>query len=580
MTEESMQEKWGARRLAGAGVALLMALLTHAPALSGQEVRGTVRDSASNLPLPNTVILVLDPSGRPAARSTTDAQGHFRVVPWGGRPTTRAARTAANLRLRVLRMGFRPHEVPLAQVAGGTSIDVLLSSFPINLEVVEVVAAPSCPKRPDRPAVLALLQQVRMALYANVLARSQNSASTTQLLYARRFAGDGGRVVGQTVQKRVTSGRSEPFNPARSAAAIDGQGFREEADGQPSYLAPDAETIVDADFAENHCFRIMAGDRNRPRQMGLGFEPAVREDTGHIDIVGTLWVDTLSRVLRDLSFRYVGLDRQTRALGPEGRMSFRELSNGVVVVDKWSLRLAADRGERGESDSPSPSRSGEVMAGVSHSNAQEIGGEVGRVSWPDGYSWSAPLGALRLRAVDGQGRPAGASVVTVVGTNYEVERDGDGSFVVSDLLPGPYSVTIRDPRLTELNVPLTSSIRFTAVRDSTTEVRVQVETADDFAARRCGADARGTGKGVVLARVVSADGRPVSDARWSVRDEFGSPLVEGGRVDPDGLLQWCQAPMGKRVTIEAWREDRRASMSRVISDPLATLRFELPGASR
>jgi hypothetical protein len=579
MTEESMRESWGGRRLVLAGVLILVAMLAHAPALFGQEVRGTVRDSASNQPLPNTVILVLDPAGRPAARTTTDAQGRFRVVAWAGRPTAKAARAAANLRLRVLRMGFRPHEVPLAQVAGGTAIDVLLSSFPINLEEVQVVAAPSCPKRPDRPAVLALLQQVRMALYANVLARSQNSATMTQLLYARRFDGDGGRVAGQTVETRVTSGRSEPFNAARSAAAIDRQGFRDDGDGQAAYLAPDAETLIDADFAENHCFRIMAPDRGRPRQMGLGFEPAVREDTGHIDIVGTLWVDTLSRVLRDLTFRYVGLDRQTRALGPEGRMSFRELSNGVVVVDKWSLRLVGERGERGESDAPAPSRAS-VMAGVRRSNAQEIGGEVARVSWPDGYNWTASLGALRLRAVDAQGRPADASIVQIIGTNYEARRDGDGSFVVSDLLPGPYAATIRDPRLAALDIPLTSSLRFNAVRDSTTDVRVQVETADDFASKRCGADGRGTGKATLLARVVGADGRPVSDARWTVRDEFGSPLVEGGRVDADGLFHWCQAPMSKRVSIEVWREDRRTSMSRLLSEPLVTLRFELPGANR
>ena len=560
-----------AGRLVGAVALMLVVKTAYAPALLGQEVRGTVRDSASNLPLPNTVILVLDPSGRPAARSTTDAQGRFRVVAWAGKPTGKAAlRAAGSLRLRVMRMGFRPHEVPLAQVAGGTSVDVALSSFPINLEEVQVIAAPSCPKRPDRPYALALLQQVRVALYANVLARSQNSAAITQLLYARRFDGDGGRVAGQSVRVNVSSGAGERFNPARSAAALDRQGFRVDSAGLHGFLAPDAESLADAEFAENHCFRIMAPDRARPRQVGLGFEPAAREDTGHIDIVGTLWVDTLSRVLRDLSFRYVGLDRQTRALGPEGRLSFKELSNGVVLVDRWSLRLTGDRGE-----SDAPARPSDVMVGVSSSSAQEIGGEVGRVSWPDGYSWSAPLGAVRLRAVDGQGRPASASIVQVVGTNYEVTRDGDGAFVVADLLPGPYTMAIRDPRLAELDIPLTSAFRFTAVRDSTIDARVRVETADDFAAKRCGAEGLGPGKGALLGRVVSADGRPVAGARWTVRDEFGTALVEGGRVDGDGLFHWCQAPMNKRLTIDVSREDRRSSTSRLVSDPLTTMRFVL-----
>jgi len=558
------------RWLLGLGF-LAGALVLHAPSLSGQEVRGTVRDSASRLPLPNTVILVLDPSGRPAARTTTDAQGRFRVVAWSGRPSARAARAAASLRLRVMRMGFRPHEVPLAQVAGGTSVDIALSSFPINLEEVQVVAAPSCPKRPDRPAVLALLRQVRLALYTNVLARSQSGATITRLLYARRYDGDGGRVTAQSVDVSVASGGVERFDAARSAVVIGRQGFREDDIGQHGFLPPDAETLVDDEFTENHCYRLVPSDRTRPRQVGLAFEPAVREDTGHIDIVGTLWVDTLSRVLRDLRFRYVGLDPQARALAPEGRLSFQELPNGVVLVDRWSLRLLADHGDAG-----APPQEGDTNGPIATFRAQEIGGEVARVSWPDGTHWSAPLGAIRLRAEDGRGRPATTVAMQIAGTNYEMASEGEGTFSANALLPGPYSVSIRDSRLTELGIPLRSSFRFTALRDSTIDTRVRVETADDYAARRCGADASGSGKAALLGKVVAADGRPVPDARWTVRDEFGTAIVEGGRVDGNGLFIWCQAPMNKRLTIDVAREDRRTSASRLVSEPLTTMRFVLP----
>lgn len=554
------------RRLAPAAAILLV--MANAPALLAQEVRGTVRDSASRQPLPNTVVLVLDPSGRPAARGTTDQQGHFRLVPWGGRPTPKAARTASALRLRVLRMGFRPHEVPLATVAGGTAVDIALVSFPINLEEVQVIAAPSCPQRPDRPAALALLRQVRLALYANVVARSQNSATITRLLYARRFDAESGRITGQTVRTSVTSATGEPFDAARSASAFDREGFRDDGVGVASEVAPDAESLINEEFTENHCFRIMPPDRTRPRQVALGFEPAAREDTGHIDIVGTLWVDTLSRVLRDLTFRYVGLDRQTSALGPEGRLSFRELPNGVVLVDRWSLRLASAGGD-GPAD-----RAGEGTSNVARSTAHEIGGEIGSASWPDGFTWSPPLGALRLRVVDGRGRPVPSSTVQLVGADNPSRMEGDGTFVVTGLLPGPYAVSLRDPRLAELDVPSTTTFRFYAARDSTIDARVRVETADDYAVKRCGADAR-PGKATLLGRVVSADGRPMSEARWSIRDEFGTALVEGGRVDADGLFHWCQLTVSKPVTIDVWRGDRRASTSRLVTDELTTLRMVL-----
>ncbi|MEO6529006.1 MAG: carboxypeptidase-like regulatory domain-containing protein [Gemmatimonadaceae bacterium] len=556
------------------GAVLLVAVAAPSRALLAQQVSGTVRDSASQLPLPGTVVLVLDPAGRPAARSTTDQQGRFRLSPWGGKPGAKSAgRSTAKLRLRILRMGFRPVELPVGGMATGSGVDIALVSFPVQLEEVLVVVPPSCPKRPDRAAALAVLQQVRTALFATVVARSHNSATMTRLLYTRAFDGDGGRVVDQSVRTRVTSATSEPFTAERSAAVFDRTGFRDDGTGSHIYRGPDAETLVDDAFTEAYCFRLLAPERVRPMQVGLRFEPAQRADTGHIDIVGTLWVDTLSRVLKDLTFRYVGLDAQTGALAPEGRLSFRELSNGVVLIDQWSIRLT---GKLVAARGPIVSRPDDYLAtGSPRSVAREIGGEISRASWPDGYSWKAPLGALRLRVVDGQGRPAGTSDVRLVETDYKASADASGMFVVTDLLPGPYTAAVRDPRLASLDIASMRSFRFSAMRDSTTEARVEVETADDFVGKRCGTDTRGAGKAWLLARVMGADGRPVKDARWAIRDEFGSALVEDGRVDPDGLFHWCQVPRNKRISIDVWRDDRRANASRIVIEPLTTLRFVL-----
>jgi hypothetical protein len=544
-----------------AGLLLLVAMTAHTRALLAQQLTGTVRDSASQIPLSGAVVLVLEPSGKAAARGRTDLQGQFKLFPWA----SKSARSAAGrLRLRILRMGFRPLERPLAGPAVATAVDISVVSFPIVLEEVQVKAAPSCPKRPDRVAALALLKQVRTALYANVVARSQSAATMTRLLYQRRFDDETGRVLRQTVRTKVTSATSEPFSAARSAEAFGRQGFREDSTGSHTYVGPDAETLIDDAFAERYCFKLIAPDRGRTLQVGLGFEPAAREDTGHVDFVGTLWVDTLSRVLKDLTFRYVGLDRQTSALSPEGRLSFRELSNGVVIIDQWSIRLG-------------PGRTRDVMAaGAPRSRDQEIGGEIARASWPDGFTWRAPLGTVHLRVVDGQSQPAAGSMVQLVDTDYQATTDATGMFVLSDLLPGPYTATIRDPRLVALDIPSTTTLRFSAMRDSTIEALRQVETAEDFVSRRCSADARAMGDAWVLGRVVWSDARPVPDARWTIRDEFGSVLVEGGRVDGEGLFHSCQLPLNKRISIDVWRDEKRANASRVVMDRLTTLRFVLP----
>jgi hypothetical protein len=52
--------------------------------------------------------------------------------------------------------------------------------------------------------------------------------------------------------------------------------------------------------------------------------------------------------------------------------------------------------------------------------------------------------------------------------------------------------------------------------------------------------------------------------------------VEDGKVDADGLFQWCKLPMNSRVNIDVWRESKRASASRIVMEPLTTLHFVLP----
>ena len=539
-----------ARRSAWAGALVVLGSLGQAPVLAAQVVSGTVRDSASQLPLPNTRVLVLDPTGRATAQSTTDQQGRYRLSPWTGR----GAR-AASLRLRVVRMGFRPRELPLARSAASGPVDISLASFPIVLEEVQVMAA-SCPKRADRAAALKLLQQVRLALYATVLARSQSSATMTRLLYDRRIERGTGRIVSQSVRRRTTSATREPFTAARSASLFGREGFERDSSGGHRYLGPDAETLIDDAFAQRYCVRITPPDRTRPDHVGLGFEPVDREE-GRIDMVGTVWVDTLSRVLQDLTFRYVGLDRQTSALGPEGRLTFRELPNGVVIIDQWSLRLA---GDRARIDGATP----------------EIGGEIARATWPDGSNWKAPLGTFRLHVVDNRGRPATATSVQLVDTDYHVAMDASATVVLSDLLPGPYTANVRDPRLVALGIPSGTSVRFTAERDSTKESLLQIETAEDVVRRRCSQDSPSASRAWILGRVVTQDGRPVKDARWAIRDQFGTALVEDGRVDAEGLFQWCQVPLNTRVSIDVWRDARRVNDSRIVMDRLTTVHFVLP----
>ncbi|HEX7979624.1 MAG TPA: carboxypeptidase-like regulatory domain-containing protein [Gemmatimonadaceae bacterium] len=541
----------GARRSAMC-IAMLIGAIAPAASLSAQETLGTVRDSASHQPISAAVVLLVDSSGVVLARRATDASGEFRF------PGTPGAR-----QLRVLRLGFQPLVRPLSNAESRAALDIFLATTPVHLAPVRTTARAACPARDDRAAAFAVLEQVRAALLATVIAAADNRATMTRLLFDRRLDGNGDRIASQSVRVKVAVTDQKPFGAARSASEFVREGFRMESDGGYTFFAPDAETLLSDDFASGYCFSLMRPDRSRPRQLGLGFEPAAR-GSGRIDVSGALWVDTTTRALHDLEFHYLGLERDVDALRPGGRISFRQLPNGITLIDRWALRLVSGRRFTGAG---SLTGTGEIVGRASSRlTVREVGGELAQAEWPSGEVWKAPLGTLRLRAFARGGEPAPGTRIELLDTDYQATTDSTGSVVLESLLPGPYAVAVGDPKLSQLSTPLNTSLTFVAERDSTVVAKLGVETAEDLVRRRCAQDGPLTGGGWILGRVMTRDGKAVDGAHWLIRDGAGSTLVQGGRVGGDGLFHWCRLPFDTRVEIEGWQGDRHAKSARTLSD--------------
>jgi hypothetical protein len=543
-----------------AALLLLAAVVAFARAASAQQqVTGTVRDSASRQPVPGAVVTVLDSLGRALERGTTDQRGQFRV-----------AAPAEGRRIRVLRLGFRPRELALSRERGAPG-DVVMVAIPILLDQVRVTAAASCPRRDDRASALALLEQVRAGLLSTVVARTENTARMTRLLFQRRFDGSGDRVLEQTIRIDSATLATGPFGAARSAAAFIRDGFMEESGGIRTFFAPDADVLIDDAFATGYCFHVADPAPARPNQIGLGFRAAGRR-RGRVDVDGALWIDTTARALVDLEFRYVGLDRDLEARRPGGRIHFRELANGVVLVDRWALRLV---GVTYDTILPSGNPGDTDVRAVPRLHVYEVGGELARARWPDGFTWRASLGTLRVQATR-RGQPAPGTVVRLLGTGYEGTADASGTIEIDALLPGRYAASIADPRLEALGVPLPTPLAFTAARDSVVQASIEAETAEDFVERRCLAERGVAGQAWVLGRVVTHDGRPAAGARWAIRDRStGSVFADHGRAYDDGLFQWCRLPLGATVQVDARQGDRRAMAVRPLTDRLTLVLLRL-----
>jgi hypothetical protein len=523
-------------------VAILACLLAAlARPIGAQTLRGVVRDSASSTPVAGAVVMLLDSSGTVLRRNLTDERGQYRIAFSSG------ART-----LRFIHIGLQPRTLSLAVPPDfSASLDASMLPLTTTLSAVRVEDRSECPRRKDELAAFGLWEQARTGLLATIVAREANPASMSLLVFVRRLQRVSERITQFTVDPRTSERSGTSFNAAFSAQAFTNSGFANDSAGTQLLFGPDAEVLLDASFASAYCFRIADPSRTRPRQVGLAFAPAHRRD-GRVDIDGTLWIDTAARVLTEIEFRYLGLPSVTDPLKPGGRVSFRQMQNGVVLIDQWHLRTVV----------AGPEKLAWSKDAVAHEdlNPIEFGGELARASWASGLTWHASLGMLRIRAATGSAKPSAGTVLGLANTRYRATVDSNGVAEIPDLLPGPYSVEIIDPRLAELGIGIPTHVQFTAARDSTFEASMIPMTTEEFVTSRCVTMHQFTSGAAVLilGRVMTPAGEPVNGARVSYAIKKGgadwAPLREHYETGSDGTFQACNAAITPnsivRITVE------------------------------
>lgn len=555
-------------------LALLMVVsIAAARTAMGQELRGAVTDSASGQPVAGAVLLLLDSAGAVVTRNITNELGRFRVaMPDGVR------------RVRFLRIGYRPRELTIPASSNGIDqFDVRMAQVPAFLAPVHVVAGANCPRRSDRDAAFSLWEQARDGLLATVVAREANPASLIRLRYERVRDGPSldDRILRQQVRLDSAERATTSFVAAHAARDFVRQGFVRVSGDTGAFYGPDADALLDEEFAAGYCFRVADRDPRRANQVGLGFAPANRR-RGRIDIEGVLWIDTVARALRDIEYAYVGLDdRSTRMVHPGGITSFAEMPNGVVLIDRWSIRMP-----QAEVDSAGHYRGALFRVQLT---VREVGGEIARAAWPDGTVWLAPLGALWLHVVDRDGKPATRLFVRLADTDYGSSTDSVGDVKIRNLLPGPYSVTVLDSALATVGVAFGTPMRLVAQRDSVIHATLSAPSLDEFTTETCGGapaltvSARPTSgdPAWLLVLVVGKEGQRVTDANWELRRQAGSSwtmLASGHGTGKKGLEHYCwRTTIGDAIQVRVWRDGNAPSVvSHDIVQRSTVLRVELP----
>lgn len=508
-------------------IAALLITSLAAP-LAAQNFRGVVRDSTSYQPIAGAVVMLLDSTGALLGRNITNERGQFSVA------FVRVARS-----MRVVRIGFLPRELRVRDSeAVDQPIDVVMVPFSAALAPVRIMDRSSCPQRGDRARTIALWEQARAGLLNTVVAREMSSMSVHRLVFQRTLDGHSDRISRFVVSADSTTNGTKTFNAAYSARDFVASGFSVDSGGTRVMFGPDADVLLDDAFALGYCFRLVPSPTNRPRQIGLAFSPS-DPHPGRMDIDGTLWIDTAARALRDIEFRYIGTPPRWDEFHPGGSISFHEMNNGAVFVDHWYLR-------RVEATQTSVlDQRGTYGTTRTSMFAREDGGEVAHVVWPDGQAWNASLGSLRIQTVTPSGQPAPGAEVLLPDTPYRGTADSSGTIMIRDLLPGPYSLRLRDSRMGELDASIPTRLSFVAARDSTFRTTVKVSTAEEYVAGLCRKDRQweANDSTFILGRVVTPEGTPVEDAKVSfarkMKDGQWSWLRWSYRTGTDGVFESC-----------------------------------------
>jgi hypothetical protein len=499
---------------------------------SAQQIHGVVRDSASAQPVSGAVLTLLDATGGVLGRGISDERGSYRLsTPSGG---------SVVASMRVVRIGFRPRVILAPALSARADIDIVIASLATMLEPVRVIDQPNCPRRNDRAAAFALWEQAKSGLLATVVARQENPAALLRLAFQRKMDDDG-HIIGQTVRIDSTDRTAASFQAVHNATDFVANGFRDTQGASDVFLAPDAEVLLDERFVNGYCLRIADRDRARPNEIGLAFTAATHK-RDRVDIEGVIWIDTTVRALRRVDYSYVGLSRRVEDLHPGGHLEFREMPNGLVLVDRWNIRLVT--AESTDVVVPAKMRSDDITTARYILSPQESGGEVARAAWANGSAWQGSLGTLRVHAITRAGAPSAGTRVRLEDTDYGATADASGNFEISNLIPGPYSLVVADPRLTPIRLTIPTKTSFVAARDSTRVATIVVPTAEEFVADRCVADRKFAAKDTtawLLIRVMKPDATPIAGLKVTLAQRI-DPSEREARDAHDTVNEWTPVP--------------------------------------
>jgi len=479
---------WSSNRARVATLALgSVTALASGERVAAQVVRGAVTEKTTNAPLDGVVLSVLDPRDSVVVQVLSNDGGGFEIrLPSIGMYT-----------IEVKRIGVkRVRLTPFAVGEGETKrLDISLEPVPAVLSSVNITGRTSCVRNPQANAkTAALWEDARAALTAAVITRSLTVGDDSVMLFQRKLDVDSWKVLYENRQK-VSASIDHPFKSLPAEVLSVGGYVTVNQDGSTDYYAPDADVLLSDTFLADHCFKIQPGTFEHTGYVGLAFQPV--KERKKPDIKGVLWMDAKTNQLRTLEFTYNWLPNELRPADFGGTVSFFRLPGGRWIVRSWRIRMP---------------EFGYHRAGFLNRSASPV---LVRIAEEGG---AVPLNSLLHQAGNVQGtvvldtvsnRPIAGITVALDGTEDSTRTAADGTFELSFIPPGSYTIVLRHPALDSLGIQhLVRTVEVEAGKVQT--MKITFPSNDELAARMCNG--------------AQVDFKHRSIIRFIVLDQAGQPL--------------------------------------------------------
>ena len=522
-------------------------------AARAQVIHGTVTSAVGAGRVPGAVVLLLDSIQTTYARALTSDSGTFSI----------GVGVPGVFHLKVMRIGFRPTESHVFALTRDTTVTLELTDIPVVLPRVTTRDRNDCRLHPDTTdaaaLTFALLDQARTALLATAITLEQQDYRFAKLQHLRVYDVKH-RALRDIALREVESHGTAPWISLPAERLREG-GYATEDDSGMTFFAPDLVVLLSPYFTEEHCFRLTHSEASlsSPGAIGIDFEPAGRPR--HVEIRGTLWLDTASKELRRVGFTFVNLPISAPDTLLGGYINFMRLATGGWIIPSWAIRMPTPIRPSVRSFAPG---FGPRTVATSHGRwrltadlIRIAGGDlraVRRGSGADSVLWRRRTGGVRVKALtpsDSGPVPAAGVIVRLSGSPFGGYSAVDGSVQFEQILPGTY--------LFEATTPLHDAIEAIGERtvvivpaDTVVEARVVLTPLAEAAANACRDQRLGRHESILAGRVtLGVNGSPMP--RVLVTAEWPGGALEARSRD-DGYYRICGVPRGKLVLVRASAE--------------------------